>query len=250
MSGESSKTEKIYGIIMCLFGFSTIWLPFVYLILTIFQYYTEIIKWISTGILLILTLYSFCSLLNLHDDKLKKLREKDIECRKRVEKNRLKYKWENYITSLAQQSIDYPASVKYLMDKGYKTLSQRVFAYYVTIETLIVSNDEIVKANLSFFSFFNLVMCISYASVFIILHFISKRGNKLNFKDYVSISYTLIINCIFPVIFFFFILSLGINIRQFVNILYIIMLLAIIVIIVPLFLILRAVDNKKQTLKE
>lgn len=248
MSGESSKTEKIYEKIMCFFGFITIWLPFVYLILTIFQYDTEIIKWISTGILLILTLYSVYSLLNLHDVRLKALREKDTEYRKRVKKNRLKYKWENYITSLAQQNIDYPASVKYLMDKGYKTLSQKVFAYCVTIETLIVSNDEIVKDNLSFLLFFNLLMGISYASVFIFLYFISKK-NKFNFKDYVSISYTLLINLISPIIFLFFVISLGINIRQCVIGVYLIILLGIIVTTVALFLILKAVDKRKQTLK-
>jgi hypothetical protein len=249
MSGESSKTEKIYEIIMFIFGFSTIWLPFVYLILTIFQYDTEIIKWISTGILLILTLYSVYSLLNLHDVRLKELREKDTEYRNRVKKNRLKYKWENYITSLAQQNIDYPASVKYLMDKGYKTLSQKVFAYCVTIETLIVSNDEIVKTNLSFLLLFNLLMCASYASVFIFLHIISKKGDKFNFKDYVFIAYTLMINFIFPIIFLFFVCSLGNNKGQLVIGLYVIMLLLIIIIAVGLFLILKAVDKKKQTLK-
>lgn len=258
MSGESSKTEKNYEKIMCFFGLITIWLPFVYLILTIFQYDTEFIKWISTGILLILTLYSFGSLLNLHDVTLKELREKDTEYRKRVKKNKLKYKWENYITSLAQQNIDYPASVKYLMDKGYKTLSQKVFAYCVTIETLIVSNDDVVKDNLSFLLFFNLLMGISYASVFIFLYFISKK-NKFNFKDYVSISYTLLINFIFPIIFLSFVFSLGINIRQyailginirqFVIVVYFIILLFIIFTIVALFLILKAVDKKKQTLK-
>lgn len=249
MSGESSKNEKTYERIMCFFGFSTIWLPFVYLILTIFQYDTKVIKWISTVVLLFLTWYSSYSLLNPLDVILKELRDKDTEYRKRVKKNRLKYKWDNYITSLAQQNIDYPASVKYLMNKGYKTLSQKVFAYCVTIETLIVSNDKIVKDNLSFLFIFNLLMGISYALVFILLHIISNKGNKLNFKDYVYISYTLMINSIFPIIFFLFVLSLGINIRKLVIVLYGIMLLSIFIIVLFLFIILKAVDKKKQTLK-
>lgn len=250
MGDESSKNDKIFDIMMSIFSFCSIWLPFIYLISTIFQFYTEIIKWISTVALLFLTFYSLHNLSNLHDAKLKERRKKDIEYRKRVKKYKLRYRWENYITSLAQQNIDYPASVKYLMDKGYKTLSQKIFAYCVTIETLIVSNDKFLQKNLCYLLLFNLLMFISYASVFIFLHLISKKGNKLNSKDYVFISYTLMINFIFPIIFFLFVLSLVVNIKQYVIVLYFLLLLVIIFIVVSLLLTFKAVDKKKKTLKK
>ena len=253
MNDKLSRRNRYLDKVRVFFNFISIWLPFFYMILTILQMSTSLIKWVSTFILLSLTYYSTYILISYTEDLLKEDEEKSIEYGGSVRKYNLKYRWKNYITSLAQQNIDYSNYVKYLMDRGYKTFFQKTFMYCITIETLIISKNKIPKENLKYMLLFNLLMALSYAFGLFLLDKISKKKDEVDYKDYVSLSYTLLLNLIFPIIFLLFVFSLtefGRNIKEFVIIFYATMLILIMLIVCPLFIVLKSVDKKKQTLNK